>query len=44
MKPKRYPYSKPQWEKECTNVYCDSPSEPVATFVTYVNRVTGEVK
>ena len=44
MRPKRYPYSKPQWEKECTNVYWDSPSEPVATFVTYVNRVTGEVK
>ena len=50
MRPKRYPYSKPQWEKEYANVYWDSSDEPLAifeplaTFVTRVNRVTGEVK
>ena len=44
MRPKRYPYNKPQWEEECANVYWDSSDEPLATFVTYVNRLTGEVK
>ena len=44
MRPKRYPYSKPQWKKQYANVYRDSSDEPVDTFVIYVNRVTGEVK
>ena len=44
MRPKRYPYTKPQWEKEYIGVYWDSSNEPLATFVTYVNRVTGEIK
>ena len=44
MRPKRYPYTKPQWEKEYANVYWDSSDEPLATFVTYVNKITGEVK
>ena len=44
MRPKRYPYSKPQCEIEYANVYWDSSNEPYVTFVTYVNRVTGEVK
>ena len=44
MRPKRYPYTKPQWEIEYANVYWDSSNEPLATFVTYVNRITGEVK
>lgn len=44
MRPKRYPYSKPQQEKEYSNVYRDSSNEPLATFVTYVNRITGEIK
>ena len=44
MRPKRYPYTKPQWEKEYANVYWDSSNEPLATFVTHVNRITGEVK
>ena len=44
MRPKRYPYSKPQWEKEYIGVCWEPSDEPVATFVTYVNRVTGEIK
>ena len=44
MRPKRYPYTKPQWEKEYVNVYCGSSNEPYATFVIYVNKITGEVK
>ena len=44
MRPKRYPYTKPQWEAKYTNVYWDSFNEQLATFVTYVNRITGEVK
>ena len=44
MRPKRYPYTKPQWEKEYANVYWDSSNEPLATFVTHINRLTGEVK
>ena len=44
MRPKRYPYTKPQWEKEYASVYWDSSNEPLATFVTHVNRITGEVK
>lgn len=44
MRPKRHPYSKPQWEKEYANVYCDSSNEPYAILVTYANRITGEVK
>ena len=44
MRPKRYPYSKSQWEKEYANVYWDSSNEPLATFVTHINRLTGEVK
>ena len=38
------PKSKPQWETEYANVYCDSSDVPLATFVTHVNRLTGEVK
>ena len=38
MRPKRYPYTKPQWEEEVSNVYAD------ATLVTHVNKITGEVK
>ena len=44
MRPKRYPYSKPQWEIEYANVYWGSSDEPLSTFVTYDNRITGEVK
>lgn len=44
MRPKRYPYSKSQWEKEYANAYCDSSDVPLATFVTHVNKITGEVK
>ena len=44
MRPKRYPYTKPQWEKEYANVYLGSSDVPLATFVTHVNRITGEVK
>ena len=44
MRPKRYPYSKPQWETEVSNVYADGYPEPYATFVTHTNRLTGEVK
>ena len=44
MRPKRYPYTKPQWEKKVTNVYAGGYPEPYATFVTYTNRITGEVK
>ena len=44
MIPKRYKYSEPQWDKKVSYLYCDSSDEPVTTFVTYVNRVTGEIK
>ena len=44
MRPKRYPYTKPQWETEYANVYWDSSNEPLATFVTHINKMTGEVK
>lgn len=44
MKPKRYPYTKPQWEEEVSNVYADGYPEPYATLVTHINRLTGEVK
>ena len=44
MRPKRYPYSKPQWEKEYIGVYRDSSDEPIDRFAIYVNRLTGEVK
>ena len=44
MKPKRYPYTKPQWEIEYANVYWGSSNEPLATFVIRVNRITGKVK
>ena len=44
MRPNRYPYSKPQWETEYANVYWDSSNEPLATFVTHINKITGEVK
>ena len=44
MRQKRYPYSKQQWETEYANVYLDSSNEPLATFVTNVNKITGEVK
>ncbi len=44
MRPKRYPYSKPQWETEYAKVYWGLSNEPCGTFITYVNRVTGEIK
>ena len=44
MIPKRYPYSEPQCEKQYANVYWDLSDEPLATFVTYTNRLTGGVK
>lgn len=44
MRPKRNQNTKPQWEKEYANVYWDSSNESLATFVTHVNRITGEVK
>ena len=44
MRPKRYPYTKPQCEAEYANVYWELSDEPLATFVTHVNRITGEVK
>ena len=44
MRPNRYPYTKPQREKEYANVYWDSSNEPYATFVTNVYRLAGEVK
>lgn len=44
MRPKRYPYTKSQWEKEVSNVYYDwSSDEPIAQFVTYINKITGEI-
>ncbi len=42
MRPKRYPYTKPQLEREYTNIYCDLSNEPYATLVTHINRLTGE--
>ena len=44
MRPNRYPYTKPQWEKEYIGVYRDSSNEPYATFVTNFYRLTGEIK
>ena len=44
MRSKRYPYSKPQWEKKVSNLHWELSDEPLATFVTYVNRITGEIK
>ena len=44
MRPKRYPYSKPQWEEKVSYLYWELSDEPLATFVTYINRLTGEVK
>jgi hypothetical protein len=35
---------KQKWEKEYANVYWELSDEPVATFVTHINRLTGEVK
>ncbi|UWM91869.1 hypothetical protein [Streptococcus parauberis] len=43
MRPKRYPYTKPQWEIEYTGVYTWN-NEPYATLVTHINRLTGEVR
>ena len=44
MKPKRYPYTKPQWEEEVSNVYADGYPEPYATLVTHINRLADVVK
>lgn len=44
MRPKRYPYTKPQCEEKAINVYADGYPEPYATLVTHINRITGEVK
>ena len=44
MRPKKYPYSKPQCEKEVSNVYAGGYPEPYAKLVTHINRLTGEIK
>ena len=44
MRPKRYPYSKPQWEEEVSNVYADGYPEPYGTLFKHIDRVTGEIK
>lgn len=45
MRPKRYPYSKSQWEKVVSNIYIDNDcTMPYATLVHYINRLTGEVR
>lgn len=44
MRPSRYPYSKPQWEKRVESVYYWSSDEPIAKIVTYKNKITNEVK
>ena len=44
MRPKRYPYSKPQWEEEVSNVYADGYPDTYATLVAHINTLTGEVK
>ena len=44
MIPKRYPYSKPQREKEVSNVYAGGYQEPYATLVKHIDRITGEIK
>lgn len=43
MRPSRYPYSKPQWEKRVGSVYSWSSDEPIAKIVTYKNKITNEV-
>ena len=40
MRPKRYPYTKPQWEEEVSNGY----PEPYATLVKHIDRITSEIK
>lgn len=42
MKPKRYPYVKPKWDKEATVVY--AAGNPCVTLVTYINRLNGKTK
>ncbi|AIG51038.1 Uncharacterised protein [Streptococcus pyogenes] len=45
MRPNKYPYSKPQWEKEVSNIYVDNGyTIPYTTLVHYINRLTGEVR
>ncbi len=44
MRPSRYPYSKPQWEKRIVeSVYSWSSDESIAKIVTYKNKITNEV-
>lgn len=42
-RPKRYPYSKNQWEKVVSKFYAFNGVEH-ARFVKLENRITGEVK
>lgn len=44
MRPKRYTYSKPQLERKVSNLHWELSDEPLATFVTHINILTGEVK
>ncbi|EPW80150.1 hypothetical protein SAG0111_09495 [Streptococcus agalactiae MRI Z1-198] len=45
MRPKRYPYSKPQWKRKVSNVYAyNDCTIPYATFIHHINRLTGEVR
>lgn len=43
-RPKRYPYTKSQWEYSCVKLYADSNPEPYCVFWGKENRITGEVR
>lgn len=43
-RPKRYPYTKSQWEYYCVKLYADGKLEPYCVFRGKENRVTGEVR
>lgn len=46
MRPKQYPYSKPQWKTELAHMYCGEYGDrrPYLTIERKVNRLTGEIK
>lgn len=41
-RPKRYPYSKSQWEYSCSKIYADGNLERYCVFWSKENRITGE--
>lgn len=41
-RPKRYPYTKSQWEYSCVKLYEDGGQEPYCVFWNKKNRITGE--